>query len=258
MLLGHAAGWLRSSLTCMIADGMSNELTPVSQAAAMIRRVSPEGRAAARRERERRRRASRRVMGRIALAAVFILLASLAFGWGIEPLGTAGVLVAAVAFAVACSVILLSGRNRAVPASALTQASVARLPAQTQLWLEEQRATLPLAAAALLDDLSLKLDELAPQVTAVDANEPGAEAVRRLLARDLPALVRGYQAVPASLRARPGSEGRTPDAQLLDGLAVIDGEMRRMSEQLARGAFDELATQGRFLETRYEGPSQLG
>ena len=64
--------------------------------------------------------------------------------------------------------------------------------------------------------------------------------------------------MPVSLRARAGADGRTADAQLVDGLALIDGEVARMTEQLARGAFDEVATQGRYLELKYRGEGELG
>jgi hypothetical protein len=39
---------------------------------------------------------------------------------------------------------------------------------------------------------------------------------------------------------------------------VIDAEVTRMTEQLARGAFDEVATQRRYLELKYDGAGSLG
>ena len=44
-----------------------------------------------------------------------------------------------------------------------------------------------------------------------------------------------------------------PEKQLLDGLAVVDTELSRMSEQLARGDLERLATQGKYLELKYQG-----
>ena len=42
-----------------------------------------------------------------------------------------------------------------------------------------------------------------------------------------------------------------------EGLRLIDGEVARMTEQLARGAFDEVATQRRYLELKYSGEGGL-
>lgn len=236
---------------------MSNDLLSSSQAAEMIRRVSPEGRARAQRERENRARATARVTARVIVAAVVISAAASVVQFEVHPLGPIGVIAAMVAFAIACAAILWTSRRRAVGAASLNQEKLDRLPTQTQTWLEERRPALPHACAPLIDSISVRLGELAPQLNAVDARGPAADAVRHLLATDLPALVGGYQEVPSSLRGRIGAGGRNADSQLLDGLGVIDGEMRRMSEQLARGSLDELATQGRFLETKYEGSSGL-
>ena len=77
--------------------------------------------------------------------------------------------------------------------------------------------------------------------------EPAAREVRRLVGEELPELIRGYQRVPQQLR-RQG-----PDAQLVEGLRVVEGEIARMTEQLASGDLDKLATQGKYLELKYRG-----
>ena len=236
---------------------MNNDPTSSSQAVEMIRRVSPEGRERAKRERERRKRAAARIAGRVILAALVIVVATSIVEFGVHPLGSAGVVAAMLAFAIACVAIVTTSRSRTVDATSLSVERLDRLPKQTQTWLEERRRALPPACTPLLDSISIRLGELAPQLSTVEVGGPAAAAVRRLLATDLPALVAGYQGVPPSLRSRAGVAGRCADTQLLDGLAIIDGEMRRMSEQLARGSLDELATQGRFLETKYEGSSGL-
>ena len=45
----------------------------------------------------------------------------------------------------------------------------------------------------------------------------------------------------------------SPDKQLVDGLTVVDSELTRISEQLATGDLNKLATQGRYLELKYQG-----
>lgn len=236
---------------------MSNNQLPSSQAAEMIRRVSPEGRARAQREREQRQRATARIAGRLVLAAVVILAVMGIVQVGGHSLGSVDVIVAVVAFAIAAIAIVMASRRRTVGVAGLGRERLDRLPVQTQTWLEDRRRSLPPGCTPLLDSISTRLDELAPQLRAVEPGGPAADAVRRLLATDLPALVSGYEGVPPSLRSRAGATGRSADAQLHDGLGIIDGELRHMSEQLARGSLDELATQGRFLETKYEGSAGL-
>ena len=82
--------------------------------------------------------------------------------------------------------------------------------------------------------------------------EPAAMEIRRLIADELPELVNGYLRVPQHLR-RDGLNGMSPDKQLVEGLTVVDAELQRMSEQLASGDLHKLATQGRYLELKYQG-----
>ena len=57
--------------------------------------------------------------------------------------------------------------------------------------------------------------------------------------------------MPQALR-RIDTDGIIPENQLLDGLKVVDTELSRMSEQLARGDLERLATQGKYLELKYQ------
>ena len=231
---------------------MTTNVPTPSQAQSMIARVSPEGRARARKERERRQRATNRVIGRIALAALAVALVTWIVGAEIVALGSAGIAVAVAVFLAACVAIVIGSRDRPATVAVLAHTDLARLPAGVEAWLDRQRPALPAPAVALVDSLSVRLGDMAPQLATLDRTGPAAEAVRRLLATDLPALVRGYRAVPPNLRARPGDTGRSADDHLLEGLSVVDGEIGRMTEQLARGAFDDLATRHRFLELKYE------
>ena len=219
-----------------------------SQAEQMIRRVSPEGRALARREAAARARARRPVL-MAAIATALILMGMLVAG---AP--ALAVVVSALVLLAATALVAFQTRPRPVSADILVrQTDVRQLPDQAKSWLAGQRRALPAPAVQLTDSLSRRLDDLAPQLARLAPEEPAAAAVRKLVATELPSLVEGYRAVPASLRGQPGPTGRSADAQLLDGLTVIDGEVARMTEQLARGALDEVATQGRYLELKYRG-----
>lgn len=218
----------------------------------LIRRISPEGRARARRIRERRRRAMLRVMNRMFLAAIAIVLAAVAFGLFVAPIGIEGAMAALVAIAVAWVVIGYASRTPELTPETMTQTDLPLLPQRTEEWLERQRPALPAPAARLLDGIGVKLEALAPQLVGLDPREPAAAEVRKLLSDDLPSLVNGYQRVPASLRKAGRDGGRSPDRQLAEGLGVIDSEIARMTEQLAAGDLKQLATQGRYLELKYK------
>jgi hypothetical protein len=99
---------------------------------------------------------------------------------------------------------------------------------------------------------------MGPQIARLSPNEPAAQAVKRLLAVELPGLIERHQSVPPSLRGRVRQAGQSADDHLVNGLAIIRQEVSRMSEQLARGDVDALATQDRFLELKYQGEAMLG
>lgn len=224
----------------------------LSQAEMMLRRVSPEGRAQARREREARARARRPAV--IAAAVAVALLAGSAVGGA--PL--AAIMLSAALMAAVVVLILFQTRPKPVTSEILVRRTpLHQLPAQANAWLERQRPVLPAPAVRLTDDLARRLSELEPQLARLSPEQPAADAVRKLVAIELPGLVEGYRAIPPSMRAQPRPDGRTADAQLVDGLRLIDGEVVRMTEQLARGALDEVATQGRYLELKYPGEGEL-
>ena len=237
---------------------MTTNLPRPTQAQTMIMRVSPEGRALAQQERERRQRATTRLTGRIALSALIVVLATWFVDVEIVAVGGLGIVAAMVLFLIACGAIIVWSRDRPTAIGDVARSPLPRLPAAVDGWLAEQRPSLPASALPLVASLSQRLDDLAPQLATLDANGPAANAVRRLLATDLPALVRGYQDVPPSLRSRADGDGQSADAHLVHGLTVVDGEIGRMTEQLARGAFDELATQNRFLDLKYQDGGALG
>ena len=222
----------------------------------LLRRLSPEGRERARRSRERRRKAAARIFRRILLATIAIVLAVFAYGIVVGPIGIEGVMGAVLAAVLTWAAIIAFSGTPAPTPEALVQTDLAQLPGRTEEWLERQRPALPAPAVRLVDGIGLRLDALAPQLAALDPREPAAVEVRKLLCDDLPELVNGYQRVPPPLR-RESRNGMTPDTQLAEGLAVIDSEIARMTEQLAAGDLHKLATQGRYLELKYGGDPEL-
>lgn len=228
------------------------------QARAMLDRVSPEGRARALKAQRRRQAQTNKLILRCLIAgAIVAALIAAAIGVGI-PIGSPGILGAVAAWLVVSVVIIMASRERPATSDALAATRLHQLPDVAGRWLEGQRATLPAPAIKVADDILHRLEGMAPQLAQLDPKQPAADAVRKLLCVELPDLVTGYHAVPPSLRDRAGSGGQSADSHLVEGLGVIDAEIARMTEQLARGAFDEVATQRRYLELKYDGAGSLG
>lgn len=204
------------------------------------------------RVRERRRRSAGRRLIRMAMAVAVIAFAAAATGLAGVPLGITGVLVALLAMVVAVGALAVFPRSPMPRADALPAVALAQLPARTEDWLAAQRPRLPAPAIHLVDTIALKLDALAPQLATLDEREPAAGAVRRLLADELPELVGGYTRVPQALRS-VDTDGIVPERRLVEGLEAVDGALTRMSEDLARGDLERLATQGEYLRLKYRG-----
>ncbi len=201
--------------------------------------------------RQHRTQAIGQRLTRIALADGAILIAAVIIGL-IMPIGLLGA-VGVMALLIATTLALAIFPTSPAPTpEKLRGVELKALPAQTERWLETQRAALPAPAMSLLDQIGIRLDTLSPQLATLDEGEPAAAEVRKLVGEQLPEFVKGYTRVPAGLRGVERN-GKTPDAQLLDGLRLIEREIGEMTSQLAEGDLDSLATRGRFLEIKYRG-----
>ena len=204
--------------------------------------------------RQRIRRAGRRAARatKFSVIGVFgVVLAAIIFSFFV-PLGLSGVMLTALAMMAAVALAVMFSGEPDVVVEALPKSPIKALPHQTARWLDQQRAMLPAPAQKLSDGIGVKLEALTPQLQMLNENEPAAAEIRRLIADELPELVRGFGRVPENLR-RANINGIIPEKQLVDGLSVVDSELTRMSEQLARGDLEKLATQGKYLELKYQG-----
>lgn len=213
---------------------------------------SDDGLFAASPRRQKRTQAIGKRLTRIVLADAAILLAAIVIGM-VKPLGVMGALFVMIAL-VATTIFLAAWppeTRAAPPPEKLRTVDLRALPAQTGRWLGAQRDNLPAQARGVVDRIGTRLEILSPQLGRVDQETETAHEVRRLIGEQLPAFVNDYAKVPATLRATPRN-GRSPDTELVDGLALIEREIAEMTERLAQTDLDSLATRGRFLEMKYK------
>jgi hypothetical protein len=225
----------------------------LARAEELLDRVSRESRTVVR-SRQRQLRVARQRATRMIVAGGAVLAALFLYGLLIAPLGVTGVIVGAVLLIAALATLAVFPRSAAGMAEGLPDTKLAMLPLSAEEWLATKRRQLPAPAQRLIDGIGLKLEILSEQLRVLDDNDPAASGIRRLLADELPELVNGYQRVPPPMR-KQAANGMSPDRQLIEGLNVVDTQLKRMSEQLASGDVDKLATQGRYLELKYQGDS---
>ncbi len=192
---------------------------------------------------------------RTVVAAMLVVVGTIVAGF-VTPIGLSGVLLSMLLL-FACLIFLFIPTLPRVAADELGRTPLRQLPLRTEIWLENQRRALPAPAIRIADDIGAKLQMLAPQLERLDDKDPVAADVRRLLSDHLPQLVSGYQTIPQPLRSVERN-GRVPDAQLIDGLRVIDEEIARTTERLATGDLDRLATHNRYLELKYQEAKAIG
>ena len=217
-----------------------------NQAEDMLRRVSPEGRAIAYRKRvERQRRTTRRI-GLIILLALLLGLGVFVLTSLGVPIGSPAMVAAAAVFMAGCTAIFFLLRPRKVSVASLPALSLTALPPKVVEWLDQQRSILPPLALPLIDKLNRHLLPLSSQLASIESHGQGATAIRKLIAVELPDLIDRYRNIPSA------AERAEANAQLIDGLSIIDGEIVRLSDDLASGSFDALATQNRYLQLKYQ------
>ncbi len=201
------------------------------------------------RGRARQTQAIGKRLTRIFVVDAVILISAMVIGW-IAPLGIGGAMLVMALLVAATMLLAVWPADRAPTPERLASVEIKGLPAQTERWLEAQRPALPAPAIPLVDRIGLRLETLAPQLARFADDAPEAIEVRKLVGEQLPAFVKDYEKVPASLRTTPRN-GRTPDAELVAGLSLIEREIGEMTARLAETDLDSLATRGRFLEMKY-------
>jgi hypothetical protein len=196
--------------------------------------------------------------GKVARAAVAVgvlLVGAGIVGAIIDGIGFWGVMATGILGAAAAFVLMRYPDMPMPTTETLRQTDLGTLAGKTEIWLEAQRAALPARAISIVQDIGVRLDQLAPQLQTLDEANPASREVRKLVGEHLPELINSYKRIPEPLK-RQEHGGKTPEQQLVDGLKLIDREIEAMTGQIARGELDKLATRGRYLEIRYDGAGE--
>ena len=196
-------------------------------------------------------------LSKAVIAVGVVLIGAGIVGGIIGGIGFWGVMITALLVAAAAFVLMRYPEMPMPTTESLKLTDLGTLAGKTEIWLEAQRPALPPPAVTLMQDIGIRLDQLAPQLQTLDDNDPAAREVRKLVGEHLPELINGYKRIPDSLKHKEHA-GKTPAQQLVDGLKTIDREIETMTGQISRGELDKLAVRGRYLEMRYDNADANG
>lgn len=217
---------------------------------------TPQAVGAARRDYGRSAAAIGRKLATIGMAIGALIVATIAFGLFVSPIGWAGLFV--VAMAMMCILVFFSAQSgepkRVAYSDAMPNKAVVQ---QLDSYLVRRRAALPAPAARRIDAISQQLPMLESRLGEVDALDPLAQDARRLMGRHLPDLIERYEKVPAAYRHERDGEGLTVDERLVAGLDAARAALDDIGAKLAQEHLTAFETQGRFIESRYKDGGSL-
>jgi hypothetical protein len=127
------------------------------------------------------------------------------------------------------------------------------LAARAEEGLLERSRELPGRALPAADAIIARLNELRPNLGALEADSMLAGDARRLIGRHLPQLIDSYLELPPSSRG-PGAE---TSRRLIESLDIVAGELDTLLDQCCRDRKLGFDTQSRFIETRYRDDGTL-
>ncbi len=192
------------------------------------------------------------------IAVALLVVATVAFGLIIGPIGISGLFIAGALMVAVLLAITFWPSPAARPVSPFkddmpNQAVVQRLGSL----LKRHRGQLPPAAGRKVDAIAAQLPMLEKQLADLAPLDPIAQDARRLVGQHLPDLIDRYERVPAQYRRERDGEGMSVDERLVSGLAAAHAAIDDFGRRLSKQEVDEFETQGRFLESRYrdDGPA---
>lgn len=188
----------------------------------------------------------------IGLALAALIVATIAFGMIVGPIGIGGLFIVLSLMVLAIIVFgLWGGIERPIvdyKEDMPNRAVVQRLDSL----LVRKRPALPAPATRHLDAISQQLPLLESRLAEAPILDPLAQDARRLMGRHLPELIERYERVPAEYRRERDGEGLTVDERLVQGLDAARTALDDLGRKLAHEDLTAFETQGRFIESRYK------
>jgi hypothetical protein len=187
----------------------------------------------------------------IGMAVGALIIATLAFGLLVGPIGLGGLFL--VAIAILFVLIFFSvwpGEKKEKPFSAdMPNKEVVQT---FDSFLHRRRSALPAPAAHRIDAISQQLPLLEARLAEADTLDPLAQDARRLMGRHVPELIERYERVPPAYRHERDGEGLTVDERLVASLDAAREALDDLGRKLAREDLSAFETQGRFIASRYQ------
>lgn len=211
---------------------------------------TPASARAARRHYSRSARSWAKRLTGMGIAIVALIVAVIAFGLFVSPIGWTGLFLAALA--TMCILVFFT----ASPDIAADKPFDEKMPNPEVVrrldgYLHNQRPALPPPAARRVDAISQQLPLLESRLNEVDLLDPLAQDARRLMGKHLPELIERYERVPPAYRNERDGEGLTVDERLVASLDAAHEALDEIGKKLTRQDLNAFETQGRFIESRY-------
>jgi hypothetical protein len=212
---------------------------------------TPQALGARRRHYGRTARSVGRRLSNMGMAIGALIVATLAFGLFVGPIGWTGLFVVAIGI---FAVLLLFSIWPAEPQRVRydEQLPTKTVVQQLESLLVRERRALPPPAARPVDAISAQLPLLESRLGEMDALDPLAQDARRLMGKHLPELIERYERVPAAYRHERDGEGLTVDERLVAGLEAARQALDEIGSKIVQSDRQALETQGRFIESRYK------
>ena len=197
-----------------------------------------------------------RRVANVGLAVAGLIVATIAFGLFVGPIGLSGLFL--VAIAILFVLIFFSVWGGEKPEKPFDDKMPNRQVVQGfDSFLHRRRAALPAPASRAVDAISRQLPLLESRLAEVDLLDPLAQDARRLMGRHVPELIERYERVPPDYRSERDGEGLTVDERLVASLDAAQQALDELGRKLAREDMNAFETQGRFIESRYREDHDL-
>ena len=219
---------------------------------------TPEAIGARRRHYSRSAAALGRRVATMGMAIGALIVATVAFGLIVGPIGFGGLFIVSLAILAILVLFAVWPAQQAKRTEYHEQMPTKAVVQQLESLLVAERSALPPPAAREADAITRQLPLLESRLTTIDPLDPLAQDARRLMGKHLPELIERYERVPAPYRHERDGEGLTVDERLASGLKAANEALDDIGSRLARQDRDAFETQGRFIESRYKDPAGFG